>query len=131
LDPEFLRLEVVELLHDESLKQFGGSPGIKDTGLLISALQRAVDRSYYGANHVDLYDLAAAYAFGISRNHAFHDGNKRTAWASCIAFLQLNCVTFHAPSSEREDMIVALAAGSLSEVDFASWLRQYGCYEDF
>ena len=123
LKPTFLFEEVVEFLHEAAISQYGGARGIMDRGLLQSALGRAENRFYYGTPTPDLFDLAASYAFGLSRNHPFFDGNKRTAWASCVLFLQLNSVSVVAPAREREENMVALAQGQLSEAAFAAWLR--------
>ena len=86
-EPRFVRRETVLALHDRAVQMFGGLPGLRDAGLLDSALARPENLlAYAPEGTVDLCDLAAAYAFGISKNHAFHDGNKRTAWSTCVMF---------------------------------------------
>ena len=97
---------------------------MRDEGLLDSALARA-ENKLAGADSqsVDLFTLAAAYAFGIASNHPFNDGNKRTAWASCALFLKSNGATVVAPVPDVIEHIVALAAGLVDEQGFAAWLR--------
>ncbi len=123
--PAFLEPDVVLFLHDQSIREFGGRHGVRDAGLLASALSRPQNRFSYEAG-TDLYTLAAAYAFGITRNHAFLDGNKRTAWACCVLFLRLNGVRVRVPAAEAVEAMVALAAGEMTEDQFATWLRA-GC----
>lgn len=108
-------------LHGEALREFGGHHGVRDENLLASALDRARGKFHYGTT--DLCDLAAAYAHGIARNHAFFDGNKRTAWASCVLFLKANGLELSAPALEIVETMVALATGTLIEADFGAWLR--------
>jgi len=121
--PEFLEPDTVRFLHDEALRAHGGIPGIRDEGLLESALQRPRDRLNYGADAPDLFELATAYAFGISRNHAFHDGNKRTAWACCVLFLRLNGIRLRVDPRETVERMVDLARSAITEAEFAAWLR--------
>lgn len=118
----FLDPRTVHLLHASAIELFGGSPGIRDHGLLDSALARAENRLAYGES--DLHALAAAYDFGIAKNHAFHDGNKRTAWATAVAFLMRNGVEICATVEEAAQAVIDLAAGTLSEEEFAAWLRR-------
>lgn len=83
--PEFLATEIVNLLHDEALSAYGGVPGLKDGGMLLSALGRPMNKfAYSDDGALDLFNLAAAYAYGIAANHPFNDGKKRTAWACCL-----------------------------------------------
>ena len=85
-EPEFLEPDAVLFLHDQALREYGGLQGVKDEGLLHSALARAIDKlAYAGASAPDLFDLASAYAFGIASNHPFCDANKRTAWGKLRA----------------------------------------------
>ncbi len=120
--PAFLELDVVFYLHDQSVREYGGYHGVRDEGLLQSALNRARDRLGYEPE-TDLAALAAAYAFGIAKNHAFLDGNKRTAWACCQLFLKINGAGVRAPAGEAEENMVALATGGMSEAAFPGWLR--------
>ena len=108
-------------MHDQSLREYGGHHRIRDENLLASALARPIDKFAYSTP--DWFDLAAAYAFGIARNHAFNDGNKRTAWAACALFLKLNGWRVIAPPLHIIENTVALATGELAETDYAGWLR--------
>ncbi|MDP1733864.1 MAG: type II toxin-antitoxin system death-on-curing family toxin [Sulfuritalea sp.] len=111
------------LLHGESLAEHGGAAGMRDHGLLDSALARAENLAAYGAP--DVADLAAAYGAGISQNHPFVDGNKRAAFLSVGLFLALNGYRLVAPQAEATIMMLSLAAGELEEVEFAGWLREH------
>lgn len=122
-EPNFLLREVVEFLHDQGIEHYGGSRGILDQNMLESAIQRAPNRYFYGGPHTDLFDLGAAYAFSLAKNHAFCDGNKRTAWASCILFLLDHGIRVTATIQESVDIIVDLAEGKISEDEFSIWLR--------
>lgn len=109
------------LLHGESLAEHGGAAGLRDAGLLDSALARAQNLAVYGEPGVA--DLAAAYAFGISQNHPFVDGNKRAAFLSVGLFLALNGFRLAATQAEATLTILSLAGGELDEAEFAAWLR--------
>jgi death-on-curing protein len=111
------------LLHDESLAEHGGAAGLRDAGLLDSALARAQNIAAYG--QPDVADLAAAYGSGISQNHPFIDGNKRAAFLSVGLFLALNGYRLVATQAEATITILSLAAGELDEAAFASWLRAH------
>ncbi|MCW6512617.1 type II toxin-antitoxin system death-on-curing family toxin [Lichenifustis flavocetrariae] len=108
-------------IHDRQLAEHGGPPGLRDEGLLESALARPENLSAYG--DPDLADLAAAYAFGIARNHPFIDGNKRTSFGVCLVFLDLNGFDLPADDDANIATWLALAAGTVSEVELAAWLR--------
>jgi death on curing protein len=120
-EPEWLDTTIVLDVHAEQLALFGGADGVRDLGLLESALGRPLNKFSYG--ETDLAELAAAYAFGIARNHPFVDGNKRAAFASIIVFLGLNGKEFAVPPEEATAMILALAAGEVSEESLARWIR--------
>ena len=122
-EPVWLSVEMILDIHAEQLAMFGGPDGLRDLGLLESALARAKNKLVYG--QVDLSTLSASYGFGIAKNHPFVDGNKRTAFASIIVFLGLNELEFRAPEAEATVMILALAAGELSEADLARWISQH------
>ena len=123
-DPVFVFLATVLELHDRAVSMFGGLPGLKDGGLLDSALARPENLLAYSApDTTDLFDLATAYAFGISRNHAFHDGNKRTAWATAYLFLKANGIAIDVPQGDVVERMVELASGQIDEPAFAAWLR--------
>lgn len=109
------------ILHDESLATHGGASGLRDEGLLDSALARPLNLAVHG--RPDIADLAAAYAGGISRNHPFVDGNKRTAFLSVGLFLALNGRRLAATPADATLMMFSLAAGEIDEEDMARWLR--------
>lgn len=124
-EPVWLFPEIVPQVHAEQLAEHGGQAGVRDPGLLDSALNRPRQTWAYTAPKPDLQTLAAALAFGVARNHPFLDGNKRTAWVLCRTFLRLNGVDVVVEQPEIVDSVLALAAGELSEDAFASWLRQH------
>lgn len=117
---------VVWAVHEAQLAEHGGLVGVRDTGLLASALARPRNLAAYGTP--DAADLAAAYAFGLARNHPFLDGNKRTAFVCAELFLLLNRRALTASDAACVTQMLLLAAGDLSESDFAVWLRA-GCVE--
>jgi death-on-curing protein len=112
------------MLHEESLANFGGARGIRDEGLLDSALVRPLHKFVYDEED-DLAVLAAAYGFGIAKNHAFVDGNKRTAFLALGLFLAINGKRLRAPQLDAIRTMLALAAGQLSEAELAEWIRQF------
>jgi death on curing protein len=115
---------VVLAIHEAQLAEHGGIAGIRDEGLLASALARPRNLEAY-AESPDAASLAAAYAFGISRNHPFLDGNERTAFVVMELFLNLNGWNLKADDAECISTMLALAAGDLSEKSFVAWLRQH------
>ena len=119
----FLSRRALELLHDESLAEHGGLPGLRDEGLLESALARPQQLLAYG--EPDAAALAAAYGFGLIRNHAFADGNKRAAFLATGLFLGLNGHRLVTTQADATLTMLALAAGDLSEDEFAQWLRAH------
>ena len=123
---QFLDLDQLLFLHRESLALFGGAPGIRDAGIAESALNRPRNMMAYGVGHPDLFDLAAAMGWAICNNHAFTDGNKRTAFAAMGLFLLEN--EFFLDSSEREaEAFMKHVAGEggdhAAEEELAAWLR--------
>ena len=123
-EPEFLEPDVVLFLHDQALREYGGIQGVKSEDMLHSALNRPVGKlTYADASDLDLFDLAAAYAYGLASNHPFNDGNKRTAWSSCVLFLKANSVEVDVLAQDAVEQIVRLAIGSINEHGFAAWLR--------
>ena len=122
--PRWLDKRALLYLHSESLRQFGGAEGLRDEGLLDSALARPLNRHAYD-DETDLCRLAAAYAHGIVRNHPFVDGNKRAAFAAAGVFLMANGLDLNAPPAMATVAVLDLAAGDLSEDDFAIWLRDH------
>ena len=122
-EPVWVSRQVLELLHRESLAEHGGAAGLRDSGLLDSALARAQNIfAYEGAD--DVFRLAAAYAFGIAKNHPFVDGNKRAAFIAAGLFLRLNGTSLKADKAEAAAAVLELAAGTVSETQFAEWLRR-------
>lgn len=119
--PVWLGVEILIDLHAELLALFGGPDGIRDQGMLESALGRPLNKFAYG--ETDLAALAAAYAYGIARNHPFVDGNKRAAFGAMIVFLGLNDIDFLVPPEDATAMILSLAAGEVSEEGLARWIR--------
>lgn len=120
-EPVWLTAELVIAIHDEQLREFGGPPGLRDGGMLESALGRPQNKWSYG--EADLAALAAAYAYGIARNHPFVDGNKRAAFLSIITFLGLNDIEFLANDAEAAVVIQDLAAGTIQEDGLTRWIR--------
>jgi death on curing protein len=112
---------VVIAMHGEQISEHGGSLGIRDAGLLSSALARPQNQAAYGEPSV--FDLAAAYAFGIIRNHPFVDGNKRTGFLAAYVFLDLNGWELIASEVEAVAAVLALAINEMDESGFASWLK--------
>jgi death-on-curing protein len=123
-EPRWLDKPALLHLHRESLRQFGGAEGLRDAGLLDSALSRPRNRFAHEGTG-DLCDLAAAYAFGLVRNHPFVDGNKRAALASAGVFLMANGLDLTAPPAMVTVAVLELAADDMSEAAFADWLRAH------
>ena len=119
--PVWVLRETVLTLHEQSLAEFGGAAGIRDEGLLDSALGKPENLLAYGKP--TLFDLAASYGFGLVKNHPFIDGNKRAAFIVAVVFLVLNGYQFHAPVADAALRTLALAAGEMSEVEYAAWLK--------
>ncbi|OYW45205.1 MAG: death-on-curing protein [Sphingomonadales bacterium 32-68-7] len=111
-----------EAIHERQLSEHGGGAGLRDAGALESALARPQNQLHYG--EPDLAGLAAAYAFGIARNHPFVDGNKRTAWVVARLFLRLNGAIVTFDKAEATVMMQQLAAGGLTEDEVAGWFRE-------
>jgi death-on-curing protein len=120
-EPVWLDVEILIDLHAEQLALFGGPDGIRDQGMLESALGRPINKFAYG--ETDLATLAAAYAFGIARNHPFVDGNKRAAFGAMFVFLGLNDIDFLVPPESATAMILALAAGEVNEEGLTRWIK--------
>lgn len=120
-DWQWIDESVVWAIHEAQLAEHGGSAGVRDAGLLASALARPLNTAAYGKP--DAADLAAAYGYGIARNHPFIDGNKRTAFVCVELFLALNDQELTADDENCVTTMLALAAGDLPETEFAAWLR--------
>ncbi|HRP11287.1 MAG TPA: type II toxin-antitoxin system death-on-curing family toxin [Terricaulis sp.] len=120
--PKWLGVESVLVMHDEQLAEHGGAAGVRDFGLLESALARPRNAWSYGQD--DLVALGALYAAGVMRNHPFVDGNKRTGFLAAYAFLYVNGVEIVADEAEVIVQCLSLAAGEIGEAEFAAWLRE-------
>lgn len=120
----WLEKALVLAIHDRQLAEHGGSAGVRDEGLLESALARPQQLYAYGDPAPDLADLAATLACGLARNHPFVDGNKRTAAVCCETFVNLNGAKLEADDLDLYPRYLALAEGKLAERDFAAWLRE-------
>jgi death-on-curing protein len=120
--PEWVNPDVVLAVHEAQLAEHGGLPGVRDQGMLESALARPQNVFAY-CPESSLYELAAAYAFGFAKNHGFVDGNKRTAWVVCALFLELNGLQVIAEQDSVVRVMLRVADGSMSENQMASWLR--------
>lgn len=120
-EPIWLDAKDALAIHDRQLAEHGGGTGVRDLGMLESALGRPVNQWHYGED--DPAVLAAAYAFGIARNHPFIDGNKRTAWVVARLYLAINGHTLAFESADAIETVLALAAGDLPEDELADWFR--------
>ncbi len=115
--------QVLLLLHDESLSEHGGASGMRDEGLLDSALARPLNLALY--EKPDIASLAASCGVGLAKNHPFIDGNKRAAFLAVGLFLALNGYRLHATQAEATLTVLAVAAGEIDEVEFARWIRSH------
>jgi death-on-curing protein len=123
-EPVWLRLEFIRRMHGRQLAEHGGTTGMRDEGMLLSALNRPLDKWEYSTPKPDLCDLVAAYAFGIAKNHPFLDGSKRTAAVACETFLIRNGLLPTASEEEKYPYYLSLASGEVAEEEFAAWLRK-------
>ena len=123
-EPKWLDKRMVLAIHDEAVEMFGGTAGIRDDGLLESALSRPQNRFAY-ESEATLFDLAASLCHGICKNHPFLDGNKRTALLSARAFLFLNGHAFEPNEVDEVENMVAVASGGLDEAGIADWFKQF------
>jgi len=121
--PKWLTTAIVTAIHDEAIYEFGGLAGVRDIGLLESALDRPRNRLAYEPS-TTLFELAASLCVGLTKNHPFTDGNKRTALLATRAFLFLNEYALEPGEEDEVLTMVAVADGSLSETELASWLRR-------
>ena len=119
-EPLWITYEQAIAIHSRQLRRFGGAAGLRDEGMLRSALERPVNKWYEGA---ELADLAAAYAFGLAKNHAFIDGNKRIAFMAMRVFLLKNGIAFAPEPAHATAIILSLAAGEVSEKSLTRWIR--------
>lgn len=121
-EPFWIEGQIALAVHEQQLAEHGGGIGLREPGGLESALARPINKWQYGEK--DLASLAAAYAFGVARNHPFVDGNKRTAWVLARLFLALNESRLTFTATDAIETMLALAAGELSEEEMADWFRQ-------
>src|SRR3954454_16609956 len=120
-EPLWLTYEQAVAIHSRQLRRFGGAPGLRDEGMLRSALERPVNKWRY--EQAEMAELAAAYAFGLAKNHAFVDGNKRIAFMAMTSFLLKNGVAFSPEPAHATQIISSLAAGEISEESLTRWIR--------
>jgi death-on-curing protein len=120
-EPFWLTRQMVVAIHDEQLAIHGGASGLRDEGMLESALDRPKNKWSY--ENAGLAELAAAYGFAIARNHPFVDGNKRTSLLALYTFLGVNGIDFDVPEAEAAAMILSLAAGEVDEDGLTRWIR--------
>jgi death on curing protein len=119
----WLSRQLIIAIHDEQLAEHGGALGMRDEGLLESALARPLNRAGYGDPVIA--ELAATYAIGIVRNHPFADGNKRTGFAALFMFLGLNGAEFEPPEVDATMAMLRLAAGEMTDAEFVTWVRSH------
>jgi death-on-curing protein len=122
-EPVWITPELAQAIHERQLSEHGGPGGVRDPDMLDSALARARQRDACSEARPDVPALAAAYAYGVARNHPFVDGNKRTAYVLCRTFMVLNGWDLVNPLSDRYPVFLALAAGEIEEDALADWLR--------
>ena len=120
-EPLWITYDQAIAMHARQLRRFGGAAGLRDEGMLQSALERPINKWRYEQS--ELPELAAAYAFGLARNHAFVDGNKRIAFMSMMVFLRKNGVAFAPDPAHATSIILSLAAGEVSEASLTRWIR--------
>ena len=120
-EPLWSTYEQAIAIHSRQLRRFGGAPGLRDEGMLRSALERPINKWQY--EQASLPELAAAYAFGLAKNYAFVDGNKRIAFVAMMTFLIKNGVAFSPDPAHATTIILSLAAGEISEESLTRWIR--------
>jgi death-on-curing protein len=121
IEPRWVIYEQAIAIHSKQLRRFGGAPGLRDEGMLRSALERPINKWRYAQS--ELAALAAAYAYGLGKNHAFIDGNKRIAFMSMMVFLDKNGVAFEPDPAQSTSIILSFAAGEVSEESLTRWIR--------
>ncbi len=120
-EPRWITYDQVIAIHSKLLRRFGGAPGLRDEGMLQSALDRPINK--WRCEQAEMPELAAAYAFGLAKNHAFVDGNKRIAFMSMVIFLMKNRIRFEPDPAQATTIIMSLAAGEVSEQSLTRWIR--------
>jgi death-on-curing protein len=127
-EPIWLDPRAVVLIHQRQLAEHGGPSGLRDQGMLESALAAPRQQLAYGS--VDLFDLAACYGHLLAGNHPFVDGNKRTAWVCTRLFLRLNGIDIDASTRQKLSIMLGVSSGAVDQSAFADWLRRHGCAWD-
>ena len=122
--PIWINLRVVKAFHDRQINEHGGLPGLRDEGLLLSALSRPENAYHYSEQKPDVAELAAAYGFALAKNHPFNDANKRTALIAMRLFLKLNGYDLAASAEDKYKNIISVAASDISEDELAQWVRE-------
>jgi death-on-curing protein len=120
-EPLWITFEQAIAIHSRQLRRFGGAPGLRGEGMLRSALERPINK--WRDQQASLAELASAYAFGLAKNHAFVDGNKRIAFMAMMTFLHKNAVPFTPDPAQSTTIILSLAAGEVSEESLTRWIR--------
>jgi death-on-curing protein len=123
-EPIWINLRVIQAFHDRQINEHGGLPGLRDGGLLLSALSRPENAYQYSDPKPDVAELAAAYGFGLAKNHPFNDANKRTALIAMRLFLKLNGYDLAASPEDKYKTIIRVAASDISEDELAQWIRK-------
>lgn len=121
-EPRWLLENAIIAAHSMLLEAHGGATGVRDQDMLSSALNRAIDKYNYESD-ATIFELAAAYSFGLAKNHPFVDGNKRTAFVAGILFLELNGFVFSASEADSAFMFEELAAGKTKEAELSTWME--------
>ena len=123
-EPIWINLRVIKAYHDRQINEHGGLPGLRDEGLLVSAISRPENAYHYFSPKPDVAELAAAYGFGLAKNHPFNDANKRTALIAMRLLLKLNGYDLAAPPEDKYKTIIRVAASGISEDELAKWIRR-------
>ena len=125
MSPEFLRVDEVLRIHEDQIQRYGGDASIRDPGLLLSAV--AMPRASFGGEvlHRDLFEIAAAYLFHLAQDHPFVDGNKRTATAAALVFLDMNGVELEADEDALVELVLAVARGEADKARIAEFFRRH------
>ena len=123
-EPVWINLRVIKAFHDRQINEHGGLQGLRDVGLLLSALSRPENAYHYSDRKPDVAELAAAYGFGFAKNHPFNDANKRTALIAMRLFLKLNGYDLAAAPEDKYKTIIYVAASDITEDELAQWIRK-------
>ena len=123
-EPSWINLRVIKAFHDRQINEHGGLPGLRDEELLLSPSSRPENAFHYSDLKPDVTELAAAYGFGLAKNHPFNDANKRTALIAVRLFLKLNGYDLAASPDEKYKTIIRVAASDVSEEELAQWIRE-------